>query len=179
MTFVPLYDSPVQLSPRRMKTCCFTGHRDLPEGAEEEIILRVSKRLFPLFESGVRYYGVGGAMGFDTLVAKYLIMLRDKNRLPIKVISVLPFQGYMDRWPEAKRWETKETICRSDKVVYCAKHYSQDIYLIRDRHLVDDSGYCISYCTRTTGGTAFTVKYAKQQGLQVFNTADFQIDSLI
>ena len=32
-----------------------------------------------------------------------------------------------------------------------------------------DSAYCIGYCTRSTGGTAYTLRYAKAQGLTVWN----------
>ena len=55
---------------KRPFTCCFTGHRNLPIGQEEEIWKRVYACLNPLLEEGVRYFGVGGALGFDTLVAE-------------------------------------------------------------------------------------------------------------
>ena len=47
-----------------------------------------------------------------------------------------------------------------DKIVYVSKEPSRGAYLVRDRHLVDGSRYCICYCNKPTGGTAFTVKYA-------------------
>lgn len=43
----------------------------------------------------------------------------------------------------------------------------------RNRHLVDNSGYCICYLTRTQGGTAYTVDYALERGLPVINIADY------
>ena len=55
---------------KRPYTCCFTGHRNLPAAQEEEIWQRVCVYLEPLLEEGVRYFGVGGALGFDTLVAE-------------------------------------------------------------------------------------------------------------
>ncbi|MFQ7398430.1 MAG: hypothetical protein ACLRNW_11555 [Neglectibacter sp.] len=42
---------------KRPFTCCFTGHRILPAGQEEEI-RRVYACLEPLLEEGVRYFGV-------------------------------------------------------------------------------------------------------------------------
>ena len=60
---------------KRPFTCCFTGHRILPAGQEEEIWRRVYACLEPLLEEGVRYFGVGGALGFDTLVAEKLLAL--------------------------------------------------------------------------------------------------------
>ena len=60
---------------KRPFTCCFTGHRILPAGQEEEIWRRVYACLEPPLEEGVRYFGVGGALGFDTLVAEKLLAL--------------------------------------------------------------------------------------------------------
>ncbi len=76
----------------RAQTCCFTGHRHLPAGEEEAIWQRVQEHLIPLLEQGVRYFGVGGALGFDTLVAEKLLELRGKYP-QIRVILVLPFRG--------------------------------------------------------------------------------------
>ena len=35
--------------------------------------------LEPLLEEGVRYFGVGGALGFETLVAEKLLALRESR----------------------------------------------------------------------------------------------------
>ena len=58
-----------------------------------------------------------------------------------------------------------------DKVVRVSEHPSREAYLERDRHLVDGSSICLAYCTRDTGGTAYTVRYARKQGLEVVNMA--------
>ena len=42
----------------------------------------------------------------------------------------------------------------------------------RNRHLVDHSSICVCYLTEDRGGTAYTVNYAKKQGLKVINLAD-------
>jgi hypothetical protein len=42
----------------------------------------------------------------------------------------------------------------------------------RNRHLVDNSSVCICYLTKPTGGTAYTVNYARRSGLQVINMAE-------
>ena len=41
----------------------------------------------------------------------------------------------------------------------------------RNRHLVDNSGICVCYLTKDKGGTAYTVEYEKQKGLQIINFA--------
>ncbi len=42
----------------------------------------------------------------------------------------------------------------------------------RNRHLVDYSSACICYLNKSTGGTAYTVEYAKKRGLQIINLAE-------
>lgn len=157
----------------RPYTCCFTGHRNLPIHQEEEIWQRVCTRLYPLLERGVRYFGVGGALGFDTLVAEKLLDLR-KTYPQIRVILVQPFQGYQSRWTPAQQARAAAMENRVDKVVICCRTPSREAFLARDRHLVDGSAYCIGYCTRSTGGTAYTLRYAQKQGLQVWNIAGLE-----
>ena len=151
-------------------TCCFTGHRNLPIGQEEEIWKRVYACLEPLLEEGVRYFGVGGALGFDTLVAEKLLALRE-SRPEIRIILVQPFPGYQSRWTPAQQARAAAVEARVDKVVICCQTPGREAFLARDRHLVDGSSCCIAWCTRTTGGTAYTLRYAQKQGLRVWNVA--------
>ncbi len=73
--------------------------------------------LEPLLEEGVRYFGVGGALGFNTLVAEKPLMLRE-NRPEIRIILVQPFPGYQNRWTPAL--QPRAAIeSKVDKVVIC------------------------------------------------------------
>ena len=155
---------------KRPFTCCFTGHRNLPAGQEEEIWRRVHTCLEPLLEEGVRYFGVGGALGFDTLVAEKLLMLRE-SRPEIRIILVQPFPDYQSRWTPAQQARVAAVEARVDKVVVCCQTPSREAFLARDRHLVDGSSCCIAWCTRATGGTAYTLHYAQRKGLRVWNVA--------
>lgn len=156
---------------KRLFTCCFTGHRDLPIGMDEEIWRRVYVCLEPLLKEGVRYFGVGGALGFDTLMAEKLLELRE-SRTQLRVILVQPFRGYQSRWTPAQQARAAAVERRVDKVVVCSQTPGREAFLVRDRHLVDGSGFCIAWCTRTIGGTAYTLRYAQQQGLRVWNVAE-------
>lgn len=155
---------------KRSFTCCFTGHRNLPAGQEEKIWRRVHTCLETLLEEGVRYFGVGGALGFDTLVAGKLLALRE-SRPEIRITLVQPFPGYQSRWTPAQQTRAATVEARVDKVVVCCQTPGREAFLARDRHLVDGSSCCIAWCTRTTGGTAYTLRYAQKQGLRVWNVA--------
>lgn len=159
-------------------TCCFTGHRNIPKCDEQKILTRVHYLLQPLIQNGVKYFGVGGAVGFDMIVAEYLLDLRDRQGKKIKIISVLPFPDWREKWNEDDIWRQEQIMRRSDKVTFVRDTYCKDVYLIRDRKLVDESGYCISYCNRRTGGTAYTVRYAMKQGLQVFNASSWDLSQI-
>ena len=162
----------------RSKTCCFTGHRDIPPGEEQKILTRLGHHLFPVFSGGVLYFGVGGAQGFDMLAAEYILDLRDRHKQRIRIVSVLPFPEYRAEWPEEDFKRQEEIIRRSDKVVYVCPSEEKGAYLARDRKLVDESAYCISYCHRLTGGTAYTVRYALGKGIPVLNCSSWDVQQL-
>ena len=65
----------------------------------------------------------------------------------------------------------EEIKSQADKVVYTSHDYFQGCMFKRNRHLVNGSSVCIAYLTQEKGGTAYTVNYAKEQGLAVINLA--------
>ena len=56
-----------------------------------------------------------------------------------------------------------------DECICLAKTYRKGCFHIRNRYMVDNSCYCICYLTENKGGTAYTVNYAKRQGLKIIN----------
>ena len=158
----------------RQRTCCFTGHREIREEDLPAILKRTEQVVRRLIEQGVVFFGVGGAIGYDTEAAKLLSRLRATEYPHIKVILVYPFNGFTSRWSDAQRAEYARLLPQYDKTVCVAQRASREAYLERDRHLVDSSAYCIAYCTHNSGGTAYTVRYAHQQGVPVYNTASME-----
>lgn len=162
----------------KAQTCCFTGHRNIDPGDEQKIITRVKYIVQDLMAKGVTCFGVGGAIGFDMLVAEYLIDLRDCQGKKISIISVIPWPGWMEQWNDEQKVRQERILKKSDKVVYVNQENIKDVYLIRDRYLVDNASYCVSYCHRRSGGTAYTVRYAYKQGLEVRNASSWDIRQL-
>lgn len=152
----------------REQTCCFTGHRQLPPEARAEIVNRLERVIAALYERGIRYYGAGGALGFDALAARTVIRLRESCP-DMKLILVLPCLTQTRGWRPEDVTEYERIKAQADKVVYTAQQYIPGCMHKRNRHLVDNSSVCVCYLTKDSGGTAYTVKYAKKQGLNVFN----------
>lgn len=155
----------------REQTCCFTGHRRLPPELLASIRQRLKEAIVSLIHKGVRYFGAGGALGFDTLASEIVLKLKDEYP-QIKLILVLPCANQSAYWSaeDVRCYEAIKTW--ADKVVCLADCYHGGCMHERNRHLVDHSGYCICYLSGDSGGTAYTVSYAKAQGLVVTNIAD-------
>ena len=47
----------------RERTCCFTGHRDIPTDQLQMVMANTEAKVRELISRGYRYFGVGGAIG--------------------------------------------------------------------------------------------------------------------
>lgn len=121
-------------------------------------------------EQGYRYFGAGGALGFDTLAAQTVLELREQYQ-EIRLILVLPCYTQTRGWQKKDVVEYERIKCCADKVVFTSEEYSVGCMHKRNRHLVDHSSLCICYLSHPSGGTAYTVQYAERQGLTVVNLA--------
>lgn len=155
----------------REKTCCFTGHRQLPEDQKPEITAKLEEAIVSLIYSGYLYFGAGGALGFDTMAAQTVLRLR-RSYPQIKLILVLPCASQADKWSPADAKNYQGIMEQADKVVYTSQDYTPGCMFKRNRHLVNCSSACICYLTKEKGGTAYTVRYAIKHGLKIFNIAE-------
>lgn len=154
----------------REQSCLFTGHRDIPEQDIAEIKEKTKKTIISLIEKGVIYYGAGGARGFDTIAAETVLELK-KDYSQIKLVLILPCHDQTKGWLEEDVRKYNAIMEKADKVVYVAEQYFRGCMHVRNRYLVDNSHYCICYLTQNSGGTEYTVKYAKRCELMIINIA--------
>lgn len=152
------------------KTACFTGHREIRK-EDFELYSKVYDIAEKLILSGYIYFGAGGARGFDRLASEAVLELKKKYS-HIHLILVLPF---INQYEKEEGWSIEE-IDRynkikkeASKIVYTQKYYSRGCYYKRNRHLVDHSSVCICYQYKYTGGTAYTIEYAKKKGIKILN----------
>lgn len=152
------------------KTCCFTGHRIIPPEEREELVRKLEETIVRLYQRGVRGFAAGGALGFDTLAAQAVLRLREKCP-DVKLILALPCLSQTKGWRLEDAAEYERIKSQADKVVYTSQEYTRGCMYKRNRHLVDHSGACICYLTKDSGGTAYTVRYARAHGLEIINLA--------
>ena len=155
----------------KLRTACFTGHRTLPAEELSKISKHLEDTLIALIEQGYCYFSAGGALGFDTLAAQVVLRLRE-HYPQIRLILVLPCRNQTRGWPQDSIDIYEDIKRRADKVIYTSENYFRGCMQKRNRHLVDSSSVCICYLTKSTGGTAYTVNYARRMGLRVINLAE-------
>ena len=153
-------------------TCCFTGHRTLPENQLCELANRLEETLEELIrDKGVRIFKAGGALGFDTCAA--LTVIRLKQRHPdIRLVLVLPCEDQTRYWNAHDKAVYNEILQRADEALYIARRAYRGCMHARNRRLVEQSAWCVCYLTQARGGSRYTVNYARKKGLNVINLAE-------
>ena len=151
-------------------TVCFTGHRKI----EPEQMLLLPQKLDGIMESliarGAKAFCAGGALGFDTLAA--LKVLEKKRKYPhLSLCLILPCRDQAKSWSERNQEIYRYILAQADEVHYVSECYTSSCMRKRNRALVERSKICIAYCTEEQGGSAFTLQYAKQMGLEIINLA--------
>lgn len=159
----------------RNNTCCFTGHRKIPASELDHIKQSLNKALTSLIEKGITCFCAGGALGFDTLAAQTVLSLKEKYP-HIQLILVLPCVNQSKSWNDEDKAVYEAIKKQSDEVIYTSEHYFRGCMQVRNRALVDRSCVAVCYLTESTGGTAYTVKYAKKNGLKVINLVQTQTE---
>lgn len=164
------------------KTICFSGYRPekfsfiLQKGHEAYFALRerTAAAILQAVEGGYTTCLCGMCKGFDLVAADVVLELRENKPelTDLKLIAVRPFegQGFADPWQVMHQL----VLSRADEVVTLASTYRPGIYFQRNRYMVDRSSRLICYYDGRPGGTAHTVRYARQMGLEIVNVAEVE-----
>ena len=157
------------------RTLCFTGHRPerLPQETSE--LLRMQSRLSDAIEGaierGVVNFVSGAMSGFDTLAAEQVLRLKEKYP-QIQCIMIAPFSVHFfnsKSWTPKWSARLREVIRRADYGISLSEHYHKGVYYERDRVIVSMASEVIAYYDGGPGGTAYTVNWAKEKGLTIYN----------
>lgn len=146
------------------ETCCFTGHRWqdlLGKTAQDnvEILMLGREQCIDLIENhGVTRFYAGGAIGWDTWMAKIIIALRRDYYPQIKLILALPCKGQWEVWKEYNPediYEWMRVYEEADEVEYVYDgYYEKWVMTNRNNYMVDRSLYCIAaWNEKESGGT--------------------------
>ncbi len=142
--------------------CALTGHRDLPENFD---VNKLYDALETAINEGYDTFYCGMARGFDLLSLDCLVAL--SRRYKIKLVACIPYEGHENSlsFETQKKYRSLLEWCDEKVVLYPA--YCYGCYHARDRYMVDRADLVIAYCTRGSGGTAYTLRYAEKTGKEI------------
>ncbi len=147
-------------------SCCFTGHRIIPSADLPKIKKALSETVRILAEGGMTEFICGGALGFDTLAAEEV--LRQKEDFPhIRLTLCLPCKNQAERWNQTQKAVYERILDAADSTVCLFDRYVPGCMQMRNRYMVDHAHVCIAYYTGGSGGTAYTVRYAKDKNVRI------------
>ncbi len=150
------------------KICCFTGHRNIPKEIEEELFCELYSTIDTLSCEGYTIFRAGGAVGFDRMAADAVLALRQKNP-QIKLHIYVPCIDQNKFFSEDENEYYMAQIKAADKIFCISKSYRKGCMLERNRAMVNGADACVAYVRRESGGSAYTVKYAKEQNCRVIS----------
>ena len=154
-----------------MAKVAFTGYRPekLPfrEREDDAAYIRFRKSLnriiSRLSELGYCEFISGVAMGFDTWVAEEVLSLK-KGKPDVRLECAVPFPEQADKWRSQDKIRRECILDAADSVVTVCEEYTKSAFFLRNRYMVDIADVIVCCFDGKTGGTAYTVEYARRQG---------------
>ncbi len=147
------------------QSCCFTGHRIIPPEDMSVLCQWLIETIEELISHGITRFFSGGAIGFDMLAAEAVLFLKEKYP-DISLHIIVPCENQDVKWSDTNKKRYCRIKSRADEVKCLSPVYYNGCMQVRNRYMVDNSSVCVAYLTKSTGGTAATVKYAKSENLR-------------
>ncbi len=154
-----------------MKSCCFTGHRQIPLAELAPLTAHLDAALADAYAAGCRAFYAGGAMGFDNLAAERTLLLRDSHS-DVALYLLLPCRDQSNGWSMEEAARLYELRARCDGYRYVNEAYSSTAMYERNMALVASGELCIAYLRRYASGAGQTYRAAARAGLALINLAD-------
>ena len=152
-----------------LKSCCFTGHRDIPAAGTEEraaLLLKLEAAVSDALKDGCRRFIVGGATGFDLLAGEWILTLKKVD--PSIALSVyVPHRSQSLHYLSADQKRYRALLNGADEVLVLSETYHSGCMRERNARMVSDAQVCIAYVRRKPSGSAQTMRMAEAKGLPV------------
>ena len=173
------YTSEMEILPFMLKenTCCFTGHRKLPEEDIDAIVGKLDHAIKLLAYAGYEYFICGGALGFDML-AEERVLHAAKTNPKIKLVLALPCRNQTEKWGKEEGGIEFVRKYHSIRGLASATYYIEDFYTSdcmrrRNYSMVERSSFCVAYYNGNfRSGAGQTFRMAEKEGLKIYNIFD-------
>lgn len=154
-----MYETQMPLEQQNIKSCAFTGHREIGADFSKE---KLRATVEELVERGVEIFYCGMAQGFDLFCAEEIVRVKEKNE-NIKFIACVPYYGQEKKYGEENKKRYVELLKKSDEKIILTKSYFKGCELARNRYMAEQADVLVAYLRKKTGGTAYTVGYFQKK----------------
>lgn len=145
------------------KTCCVTGHRDIPEGKRSYVEAELRKAVRAAIKAGYTHFVSGMAEGVDLTFAA-IVAEQKKQNPALTLEAAIPYRNRV----YGKDALLQKLLPCCDEVHICTEKYGPNCFFIRNRYMVQESSRVIAvYDGRERGGTLYTMRTAHVQGKEV------------
>ncbi len=142
--------------------CAFTGHRRSLNGFDQALLDRV---ILNLVKGGTQNFYCGMAQGFDLAAAESVLSL--KKHYTVNLYACIPCPEQTEGFSESNRIRYERILQNCDGQIILAPAYYKGCMQARDRFLVENCDVLVSFLRRKSGGTYYTVNYAKKSNVPV------------
>ncbi len=125
-------------------------------------VQKLKEEINTLLEDGVRIFYNGMAVGFDMLAAEVLLSFK-KAYPDLRLVACIPCLEQDKFFSDADKKRYKKLLKKADERIILSNEYTRGCMQNRDRYMADRAGVMIAHCTKTEGGTAYTVNYFKRK----------------
>ena len=151
-----------------MQACCFTGHRRIEHRHLGKIDDLVMRAVAFAYEAGCRRFYVGGAIGFDTVAAKQVILFRISHP-DVSLVLFLPCLDQDSGWSMSQKDAYEYILSNADEVKYISENYDKTCMKRRNQSMAEECDIMIAYVSRDYSGSAQTMRMAVSLGKEVYN----------
>lgn len=145
------------------KKCAFSGHRVLSCYDFDGALL--DRVVLDLIKNGAEEFYCGMALGFDLTAAESVLQYKDKY--DVKLIACLPCANQSSRFSQKNKLRYDRILERCDEVIVLSEEYYSGCMQARNRYMVDNCDVLISFLRKKSGGTYYTVNYARRRNIAV------------
>lgn len=171
---------------KKIKTCCFTGHRSykLPFRNDmlhpayirlKNILLSEIKQLIE--QENVIHFISGMALGTDQICAELVCEL--KQFYPyITLECAIPYEDQASRWSDEERERYFRIIEKCDTEKLLQTKYSDDCMKRRNQYMVEKSEFVLAVWDGSfRSGSGQTVRYARKlnRNITIINPSNMQV----
>ena len=152
---------------KRMKRCCFTGHRPGKLRQDEHTVKQALETAIDrAISRGFTTFITGMAQGTDIWAAEIVLEKRIGNPA-LKLICILPHPDFEKFWNA--EWQYRYSAIRSaaDLERTICPSYTKTAYQKRNIWMVDHSALVIAVFNGKSGGTLNTIRYAQQNQIEI------------